>query len=399
METPGNGTNLSNDFPLRFNSGQVLLIAAVVTIAAFFNAGPADAGSLKDVYTTGTVKLDLSLEIGGDEVEDENAILYAPSGFAIDGAGNIYILDYKLHCIKVFDPSGEYIKTIGREGEGPGEFRGAGNMVIDTSGRIITHDFMNKRFQIFSPMGEYIDSRQFQEAVDKMAVGPDGDIYVGVQEFDFMDPSGVNTLSLLRMSGDMNESTALDSTRVKLWKMITVGNGMTTATVPYPPYLHWAVSANGNIIIGRSDEYLLRIMSADYEILGEIRREVEAPRITEADEEAYFKSFERDGNAGLDPSLKNVMKFPGSRPFFSDIVVDPEGNILVRWSVPVEDVPVYDVFEPNGKFIGRVSIDGLTDGAVFHGGFIYCRFREEDELPTIRRYSIPGLVAPGGNTP
>ena len=49
--------------------------------------------------------------------------------------------------------------------------------------------------------------------------------------------------------------------------------------------------------------------------------------------------------------------------------------------------------------LGRVSIDGLTSGAVFRDGFIYCRHREEDELPKIRRYTITGVDTPGDKTP
>ncbi len=399
METLRNGTNLLTDLPLRYKAGQVVLIAALVIVAAFFYVDPAGAGSLKDVYTTGTVNLDLSLEIGGDDVEDDDAILYAPSGFAIDAAGNIYILDYKLHCIKVFGPSGDYIKTIGREGEGPGEFRGANEIAIDATGRIITHDYLNKRFQIFSPEGEYLDSHLSQDSVTDIVVGPNGDIYLGLQEFDFMDPNGVNWLKILRVSEDFSESIAVDSTSVKMWKMIQVGDAMTMATVPYHPNLIWAVSSDGKIIIGRSDKYYLRVLSEEFEQLGEIRHDVEAPPVTDEDKEAYYRSFERDGQSGLEPAMKNAMKFPGHKPYFDDIVVDWDGNILVRWTEPVDDTPVYDVFAATGGFIGRVSIEGLTSGAVFHDGFVYCRHREEDELPKIRRYTITGVVAPGDKTP
>jgi len=377
----------------------VVLIAALVTIAAFFNADPVDAGSLKDLYVTGAVDLDLSLEIGGDDVEDDDAILYAPSGFAIDVAGNIYISDYKLFCIKVFDSSGNFLKTIGREGEGPGEFRGVGDIVIDTSGRIITHDFMNKRFQFFSADGEYADTRLFQDGVENMTVGPNGDIYLDLQEFDFMDPNGINWLRLVRMSGDLTESKTVDSTSIKLWEMVQVGDAMTMATVPYPPDLIWAISGDGNIIIGRSDKYFIRILSNDLEQLGEIRRDLEAPSVSEEDKEAYYRSFERDGQAGLSPAMKNAMKFPRHKPYFSDIVVDWDGNILVRWSELVDDTPVYDVFDAKGGFIGRVSIEGLTSGAMFHSGFVYCRHEEEDELPKIRRYTISGVVTPDDKTP
>jgi hypothetical protein len=42
-----------------------------------------------------------------------------------DDAGNIYILDYPTQEIRVFNASGDHLRTIGGEGQGPGELRGA----------------------------------------------------------------------------------------------------------------------------------------------------------------------------------------------------------------------------------------------------------------------------------
>ena len=40
-----------------------------------------------------------------------------------DDDGNIYLLDSQLSEVKVFSPDGEPLKTLSREGDGPGEFR------------------------------------------------------------------------------------------------------------------------------------------------------------------------------------------------------------------------------------------------------------------------------------
>src|SRR5687768_9153162 len=46
-----------------------------------------------------------------------------PRSLAVDEAGRVYIVDTKPALIKVFTPDGDLIRTIGGEGEGPGEFR------------------------------------------------------------------------------------------------------------------------------------------------------------------------------------------------------------------------------------------------------------------------------------
>jgi len=42
-----------------------------------------------------------------------------------DGDGNILCLDYTLKNLKIFTPDGQWLRTVGREGEGPGEVRDA----------------------------------------------------------------------------------------------------------------------------------------------------------------------------------------------------------------------------------------------------------------------------------
>ncbi|MYE69767.1 MAG: hypothetical protein F4237_06950, partial [Gemmatimonadetes bacterium] len=39
-----------------------------------------------------------------------------------DGAGNVIVADRQAHQIRVFDAGGRHLQTLGREGEGPGEF-------------------------------------------------------------------------------------------------------------------------------------------------------------------------------------------------------------------------------------------------------------------------------------
>ena len=67
------------------------------------------------------LELELDLSIGGD-VADENYIFYSIREVEVDEQGNIYVLDSRQCRIQIFDKDGKYLQTIGRKGEGPGEF-------------------------------------------------------------------------------------------------------------------------------------------------------------------------------------------------------------------------------------------------------------------------------------
>jgi hypothetical protein len=67
--------------------------------------------------------------------DEEDEILFGSVGSVVtDPAGNFYVLDSQLSEIVVLSPEGDYLRTIGREGEGPGEFRDALDMYLDTGG-------------------------------------------------------------------------------------------------------------------------------------------------------------------------------------------------------------------------------------------------------------------------
>jgi hypothetical protein len=67
------------------------------------------------------------LGFGGDET-DEEAMLYQPRDILVDARGFIHVSDYRDAVIKVYDQDGRYVRTIGRKGEGPGEFQSLSDM-------------------------------------------------------------------------------------------------------------------------------------------------------------------------------------------------------------------------------------------------------------------------------
>ena len=64
-----------------------------------------------------TLKLEEEWRIGG---EDDEEIFGVITDIITDDDGNVYMLDAQLNEIKVYSEDGEYLRTIGREGEGTG---------------------------------------------------------------------------------------------------------------------------------------------------------------------------------------------------------------------------------------------------------------------------------------
>ncbi len=80
-----------------------------------------------------TVELEEMWRVGG---WDEEVLFGVITSIITDETGNFYMLDSQLNEVQVYSPDGEYLNTIGREGEGPGEFRAAFNLLLLPSGNI-----------------------------------------------------------------------------------------------------------------------------------------------------------------------------------------------------------------------------------------------------------------------
>ncbi len=102
-------------------------------------------------------KPEISLEkirtLGDVDTLDENLAFYMPAAIVPDKDGNLYVVDMGNHRIQKFDKSGKYLATIGRQGQGPGEFYYPTWLDIDDSGDLYVSDPQNSRIQILNPDG------------------------------------------------------------------------------------------------------------------------------------------------------------------------------------------------------------------------------------------------------
>lgn len=83
------------------------------------------------------IKLEFIQKIGGLDEIDENFQFYQPLDAAVDNLGNIYVLDHGNKRVQKFSPTGKYLQTIGRKGQGPGELSYPLSLFVDKKSNII----------------------------------------------------------------------------------------------------------------------------------------------------------------------------------------------------------------------------------------------------------------------
>ncbi|MCP4726163.1 MAG: 6-bladed beta-propeller [bacterium] len=121
------------------------------------------------------VGLELIKKIGDDESKGDNYLFYNPFDMTKDSEGNLYILDSRNCRIQVFDKDGEFIRTIGREGQGPGEILESVCIDIEPASNIYVNDPLNGRIQIFNSDGT-TGSKHLDETINRFTILNSGNI-------------------------------------------------------------------------------------------------------------------------------------------------------------------------------------------------------------------------------
>jgi len=121
-----------------------------------------------------TYKDSIIIEGLSDDFTDSLQTFTSPTHIAKDSKNNIFVLDMNTSSIKKYDPSGKYIKSIGRKGSGPGEISSPRGMII-VNDKIYVADFVSHQVVIFDTEGKFIEKKHNKFGIPMMmeSVGKD----------------------------------------------------------------------------------------------------------------------------------------------------------------------------------------------------------------------------------
>ena len=103
------------------------------------------------LYGEITFDLEEDLSIGNEE--DENYMFYRGVSIEVDSEENIFVLDRGNFRIQKFDRNGKYLQSIGRQGQGPGEFERPSTLYLDSDDNLYVED--SGKVHIFNKGGEF----------------------------------------------------------------------------------------------------------------------------------------------------------------------------------------------------------------------------------------------------
>lgn len=160
--------------------GSLLWQCAIVAVGTVGRAAAQDAHPIVFAEMQRQLVLDEKTAIGS--IDGEHDTFGRIMSLAIDSRGRLVVADDLSHDLKVFELSGEFVATIGRSGEGPGEFYSPWQVQVGPGDSLYVWDPGHAAISVFGP--DYEFSRSFLVppgwTVNSMIVHPGPEFVVSV---------------------------------------------------------------------------------------------------------------------------------------------------------------------------------------------------------------------------
>jgi len=223
--------------------------------------------------------------VSGDE--DDEFLFGVLSEITCDDEGNIYLLDSQLNVVMVFSPGGEYLRSIGREGEGPGEFRRASDLFMTADGNVAVMQRMPGKIVVLTPEGEPVGELPVPQTEDGgmqlFAGGIRAGDHVVLHTNRFMrhDDGFEVSSSIVAVDGDGNKTAGYFENSEK-----NDFANMTFDERTGMGALVWTAGSDGRVYTSEVfDEYSFNVWKADGTIDRVIEREYKARERSEKEME------------------------------------------------------------------------------------------------------------------
>ena len=412
-----------------------IVIAATTIGLAACGSDASPAGPSVEVETIGDTTIVRTLtgsvwgaeatlvpEVSIGELDGPEEYLFGRIGsLAVDNDRNVYVFDRQAHHVRVFDDEGVYVGTLGRRGEGPGELGRAGAIAVLSDGRLLVRDPGNMRVQVFDPASGETDEWEYNSG---NTYRPGAPLHTDVRGRTFLltsDQSGDDIVIVLGQDGTHLDTLPEPSgdhepVMVRAEHTTAESSSRVSAPVPFTPRFFWAVHPTGHFLTGLSSDYRIDLVRDDGVL--RIERDYEPVPVSDGERDYWRESTVQMIRFTVPDWTWDGPRIPDQKPIFTELLAGRDGRIWVTLSTAGQRVenedydpenpfsqPVtwpestrYDVFEPDGTYLGVVAPPDAFSGGpdpVFDGVHVWAVTRDELGVERVVRFRIE--VGQGGS--
>jgi len=323
-------------------------------------------------------KVSFELECVIGESDDPEKSFSEVSTFVVDDNEILYALDFKDRKIKVFDDKGQFVRSFGERGQGPGELEMPAGIHLTAGNELIVEDAYTRKLVYFTHEGKYIRHVSYADrlALVNLLMGPKGN-FIGRE---------------MKLEGEKMffEIKKLDSELKSLFSIDQIG-----FPIPVPGSGNkinledvltiYQFDNSGNIYYGHNRDYEVNVYMPEGKHMKSVQKEYDPQKVTEEDIEEIL---DRMGSVmgGVNP--RDIFEFPKIFPPYQFFTLDEDGRIFVRtWNKGKNKSEfIIDIFDSEGRFIAQFA--SKMDIRLWKKGKVYSYEENEEGFNIIKRYKV-----------
>lgn len=312
-------------------------------------ADPATNGMSPTTVTVDTTPVLVLPSIG----PDDSVNFGSARSVALLGNGEIAVADPSIRAVRLFSPNGRLVRTIGRPGEGPGEFQYMSWVRECRPDTLFVADDAQGRVSLFGTDGRFIRQHPFRVGAGSTSCDSTGQLI----RLDLIGSPGMPGdqsplyLGTVSLVGFDQPDRVLDTIPVFLNRPMGQQS--------------WIAVANGSIAVGRGDSALVNFMSASgahlaRHALGTAGRAPTAAQY-QAEIDRWLRMLSRPEDRVRPREILMRIPAPATMPAFRAILADPTGAVWAVTSPAGEPVTVLEGFDSLGRPLPSLRLPGDLD--------------------------------------
>ena len=316
-------------------------------------------------------EVQVDLRFGSREGDDPNFIFGNIRGIQAASDGTIYVLDYQAVEVRVFSPDGEYLRTIARQGEGPGEIMEANGIILSGDTLLWMNDHSQWKIIGVDPHGEEV--RRFTKPILSYgyiwdaAFDRQGRYWRETSHSDDEDEdeetgpyegTGRSYYRSYDLSTETVDSVYLGEYTYRGYASIT-DRGGSYYGIPFAASDIDVLNPSGGFWSANTASYRLVRLGEGGDTLLVIESSLSGIPVTSEDRSAYVRRTVERRPEERRAAEAVAALMPDFKPILEGLLVDDEDRLWVERTVPPDTPPIYDLFSQDGDYLGSVRFGFL----------------------------------------
>lgn len=328
-----------------------------------------------------------------------------------DDEGTIYILDHLASEIRAFTPDGEYLRTLTRSGDGPGELTAANGMVFSPDGVLWVQDHGKWQMIGLRPDGEEVErfpmhvlnyGYVWNGALDDLGrfwkpTSHSDDERVFPPEEGLQEGSSRGYMNWFDPASKATDSVFLGESSYRTFVSRNSMGGYSYRGIPFTARSILIVDPAGGFWAASGEDYSIVHLDEQADTTLVIEVDAERLAVTREDRENFIaEAVERDAD-GRRAAEALVALAPERKPALNQLFVDDEGRLWVGLVRDEGDEPRFDVFTRQGDYVGSVHLGfqpSPYQAPRIRNGMLYGTVTDSLDVPTVVRARLPDFRGP-----